>query len=94
MTHRVLDDLDENVHEGPKNYKCNKCWKSFTSQKQKKRHIKTVHDKIKCDHCTRIFSDNYRLKIHVKGRIEFTLCSHFTRTHGFGVQILVQIPVF
>ena len=59
----------ENVHEGLKRFKCDKCAQKFTEKKALTLHIKGVHEKIKefnCDRCSKKFSKGYNLKVHVQ----------------------------
>ena len=48
----------ENVHEGLKRFKCEKCSQKFTERKALTLHIKGIHEKIKefnCDRCGKFF---------------------------------------
>ena len=51
-----------------KNYRCDKCEKSFGKMSTLKRHKEAIHDKIKkykCDFCKADFSDKRWLKLHL-----------------------------
>ena len=57
-----------NYHqEGPRNFKCVFCEKSYTQSGNLKTHIKTVHEgqrNYKCDLCEKCFTESGTLKIH------------------------------
>ena len=56
------------VHEKIKNYRCDKCNRSFAENGNLKAHIITVHDKEKrfgCDFCGERFLQRRTMKNHV-----------------------------
>ena len=59
------------VHEGKKDYKCEKCNAAFTEKRRLKSHLQYVHDKNqnmnhKCNYCEKSFILPSMLKNHIK----------------------------
>ena len=72
----------QSVHEGRRDYNCNKCNKDFQSASYLRKHIQCVHEgrmDYKCKQCSEDFSTAHFLKKHVKnvheGRRDLKLAS-------------------
>ena len=57
------------MHEGLRNYICEKCHKSFSTPRNLKVHVDTVHEGLKqhkCALCEKAYGQSGDLKRHIK----------------------------